>query len=437
MKTTKFKMPVDTKLYDLLGVEPSASTNEIKKQFRRLARQYHPDKAGAEHEEKFKEISYAHEILTDDKKRDLYDRYGEKGLVEGGMSAGMEDLLGHIFGHGSGMGGGMGGFDSMFGFGPFGMGGGGRRRQQRRRGEDTVHPLRVKLEDLYMGKVSKLKLRKKIICSQCDGVGGKGNAVQKCYSCNGNGIKISIQPIGPGMVQQVQKVCPDCQGEGEVIDAKNRCKKCNGKKVVEETKILEVHVNRGMMDGERITFRGEGDQQPGVETGNVVIVIQQLPHEQFVRKGDNLNMKLKIGLTEAICGFKIPIKHLDGREILISNPVGKVIEPGSTKFIMDEGMPRHRDPTEKGHLFIEFDVIFPDNEFLDDEGLKKLEKLLPPRPEIMDIPDSDALVFDCPLIDLDKSNHDTGSYRDAYNESDDDEDGMHGHGGPGVQCATQ
>jgi len=438
-------MPVDTKLYDILGVAPTASVNEIKKQYKKLARQYHPDKAGAEHEEKFKEIAFAHEVLSDQQKRDLYDRYGEKGLQEGGMGAGMDDILNHIFGGGHGGGGhGHGGFDSMFGFGgPFGMSGmggmgGGRRRQQRRRGEDTVHPLRVKLEDLYMGKVSKLKLRKKVICSTCEGAGGKGNAVQKCFSCNGNGIKISIQPLGPGMVQQVQRVCPDCQGDGEIIDAKNRCKKCLGKKVVEESKILEVHVNKGMMDGEKITFRGEGDQQPGIETGDVVIVIQQLPCEQFKRKGDNLHMKLTIGLTEALCGFKIPVRHLDNRELLVSNPQGQVINPESQKFILNEGMPRHRDPTEKGHLFIEFEVVFPEKDFLEEDKLSVLEKLLPPRASPMDVPE-ESNVEECNLSEFDSAYHAEGGYRDAYNESDDEDDGPHGHGpgGPGVQCATQ
>merc|ERR1719474_2236785 len=141
------------------------------------------------------------------------------------------------------MGGMFGGFD------PFGMGmGGGRRRQQRRRGDDTVHTLRVTLEDLYNGKVSKLKLKKKVICGTCKGAGGKGNAVQTCSSCHGNGFKISIQPLGPGMVQQVQRVCPDCSGEGEVVDPQKRCKKCHGKKVCDETKILEVHVDKGMKE---------------------------------------------------------------------------------------------------------------------------------------------------------------------------------------------
>merc|ERR1712142_14971 len=127
---------------------------------------------------------------------------------------------------------------------------------------------------------SKLKLTKKVICDACKGVGGKGNAVQKCYSCDGNGIKISVQPLGPGMVQQVQRVCPDCAGEGEVIDPRKKC---------------------------------------------------------------------------------------------------KVVEPGCKRVILYEGMPMHRNPFEKGHLYIEFDVIFPPNGFLATDGLKELEKVLPKR----------------------------------------------------------
>lgn len=432
-------MVVDTKLYDLLCVAPNASTNEIKKQYKKLARQFHPDKVGQEAGEKFKEISFAHEILTDPEKREVYDRYGEKGLSEGGMASGMEDLLGHIFGGGGGgasMFGGFGGFDP-FGMGGMGMGGmrGGRRGQRRRRGEDTVHPLRVTLEDLHNGKVSKLKLRKKVICATCKGAGGKGNAVQQCYSCHGNGIKISIQPLGPGMVQQVQRVCPDCSGEGEVIDAKNRCKKCLGKKVCEETKILEVQVDKGMKDGQKVTFRGEGDQQPGVETGDVIIVLQQQPHNRFTRQGDDLHMKLSIGLTEAICGFKIPIQHLDNRELLVTNNPGKVIEPGTKRAILNEGMPMFRNPMAKGHLYIQFDVIFPENNSIATETLTALEALLPPRETQMEHDPEEV-----EEVDL-RNLADTpgfGGGGQAYHDDDDDDDGPgHAHGGPGVQCASQ
>jgi len=423
-------MVVDTKLYEILGVAPDAHVNEIKKQYKRLARQFHPDKAGVETEEKFKEISFAHEILTNPEKRELYDRYGEKGLMEGGMGHGMEDIFSHIFG-------GHGGGGLFGGFGPFGMGG--RRRPQRRRGEDTVHTLKVTLEDLHNGKTSKLKLTKKVICEVCKGIGGKGNAVQKCYSCDGNGIKISIQPLGPGMVQQVQRVCPDCSGDGEVIDPRKKCKECNGKKVCEEKKILEVQVDKGMKEGQKITFRGEGDQQPGVETGDVVIVLQQLPHNLFKRHGDDLTMNLKIGLTEALCGFKIPIQHLDNRELLITSQSGKVIEPGCRRVILYEGMPMHRNPFEKGHLFVEFDVIFPPNNYLVTEKLKELEKVLPPRTIAMEPDLNDEDVYEVDIVNFDDTTYKKESRsREAYREDDDDEmDGHHAHGPGGVQCATQ
>lgn len=439
-------MVVDTKLYEILGVSPDAHVNEIKKQYKKLARQFHPDKAGSEAEEKFKEISFAHEILTNPEKRELYDAYGEKGLREGGMGHGMDDLFSHIFGGGGGHGGGL-----FSGFGPFGMGGmggmsgmhgmgGGRRRQQRRRGEDTVHTLKVTLEDLHNGKMSKLKLTKKVICDPCKGVGGKGNAVQKCYSCDGNGIKISVQPLGPGMVQQVQRVCPDCAGEGEVIDPRKKCKECNGKKVVEEKKILEVQVDKGMKEGQKVTFRGEGDQQPGVETGDVVIVLQQLAHDRFTRHGDDISMNLKIGLTEALCGFKIPIQHLDNRELLITSGQGKVIEPGCKRVILYEGMPMHRNPFEKGHLYIEFDVIFPPNDFLANDGLKELEKVLPKRDiETMEANLNDEDTYEADLVNFDDTTYkkERGRYHDQQDMDDDDGHPGHGHGGPGVQCATQ
>lgn len=335
----------------------------------------------------------------------------------------------------------MGGlFGGMGGFDPFRMGGmgGGRRRQQRRKGEDMVHPLRVTLDDLFNGKLSKLKLKKKIICSACKGAGGKSGAVQSCAGCNGQGIKISIQPLGPGMVQQVQRVCPDCGGEGEQIDEKNRCKKCNGKKVCEDTKILEVQVDKGMKDNQKITFRGEGDQQPGVEPGDVIIVLQQVEHEKFKRQGDDLHYTMNIGLTEALCGFKVPLQQLDKRELLITNNPGKIIEPGCTRCIIGEGMPRHRNPFERGNLFVKFNVVFPDHMHTDEDDMKALEKLLPPGTQAMIVDDETTVTMS--LNDYTPSN---ASGTNAYDEEDEEEEGHghgHGHGGPGgpgVQCATQ
>jgi len=417
----------DTKLYDILGVKPNASEPEIKKAYRKLAKQYHPDKnPDPEVAEKFKDISFAHDVLTDEEKRSIYDRYGERGLREGmGGMGGMDDIFSHIFGRG----GGGGGLFSHFGFSDFG---GGRQRKQQRRGENVMHSLKVKLEDLYSGKTSKLKLNKNVICQACKGAGGKSGAVQTCHTCRGSGTKISLIQLGPGMVQQTQRVCPDCHGEGEIIDAKHRCKRCKGKKVVEESKILEVQVEKGMRDEERVFFRGEGDQQPGIEPGDVIIVLKQLEHERFSRRGDNLSLKIKISLVEALCGFQIPIKHLDGRELLITSPSGKVIKPGCVKLVPGEGMPRHRNPQEKGDLAVSFDIEFPSNNFLTDD-LMDLEKLLPPRLSIEDYKEDE--VYDVELLDEEHIiNEEHGRRKEAYGFEDDDEDEA---GGPqGMQCAT-
>lgn len=118
--------------------------------------------------------------------------------------------------------------------------------------------------------------------------------------------------------------CSDCQGEGEIINEKDRCSTCKGKKVCNETKILEVHVDKGMRENQKILFRGEGDQQPEVEPGDVVIILQQKPHEKFQRSGDDLYMNHTITLTEALCGFSFMMRQLDGRELMVTHPPGQV-----------------------------------------------------------------------------------------------------------------
>ncbi|KAJ8247293.1 hypothetical protein GJAV_G00244630 [Gymnothorax javanicus] len=406
----------DTKLYDILGVSPSASENDLKKAYRKLAKEYHPDKnpnAG----DKFKEISFAYEVLTNPEKKELYDRYGEQGLREGGGGGGgMDDIFSHIFGGG------------LFGF----MGGHSRSRNGgRRRGEDMVHPLKVSLEDLYNGKTTKLQLSGCQVAGFC-GQGGKTGAVQKCTACRGRGMRIMIRQLAPGMVQQMQSVCTDCNGEGEVISEKDRCRKCDGKKVVKEVKILEVHVDKGMKHGQKITFGGEADQAPGVEPGDIVLVLQEKEHEVFKRDAHDLHMTHKIGLVEALCGFQFTLKHLDGRQIVVKYPPGKVIEPGSVRVVRGEGMPHYRNPFEKGDLYIKFDVLFPDNNWINPEKLAELEDLLPSR---ADPPIISADAEEVDLLDYDLSQGSSGGHRrEAYNDSSDEEGGPHG---PGVQCAHQ
>lgn len=416
----------DNKLYEILGVSRNANDTELKKAYRKLAKEFHPDK-NPDAGDKFKEINFAYDVLSNPDKRELYDRHGLEALKEGGGGGGgfggagmFEDLFGGFFGM-PGMGG-MGGMGGMHGRG-------------RRRGEDTHHPLKVSLEDLYNGKTAKLQLSKTVVCKKCNGIGGKSGANQRCKSCNGRGIKVQLRQLGPGMVQQLQSVCNDCHGEGEVIREKDKCGDCNGKKVCSETKILEVHVDKGMRDGQRIPFRGEGDQQPGVEPGDVIIVLQQKEHEVFTRKGEDLIMEHSLSLSEALCSFKFTLKHLDGRDLVIQSIPGEVIEPGKLKMVSEEGMPRYRNPFEKGNLYINFNITFPQNNFASEEQLRELESLLPPRPRV-EIPTGED-VEEVNLVDFDSSRGFGGpssSRNEAYAEDDDDE----GHGGnPRMKCAQQ
>lgn len=137
-----------------------------------------------------------------------------------------------------------------------------RRQQRERKSEDVAHPLNVRLEDLYKGAVKKLQLTKNVICSTCTGKGStKENAVKSCSGCRGQGIRIVMRQLGPGMVQQMQVKCPDCDGQGEIIKDSDRCPKCKGEKTVQEKKVLEVQIEKGMQHGQKIPFRGEADQK--------------------------------------------------------------------------------------------------------------------------------------------------------------------------------
>jgi len=201
---------------------------------------------------------------------------------------------------------------------------------------------------------------------------------------------------------------------------------------VKEVKILEVHVDKGMKHGQKITFGGEADQAPGVEPGDIVLVLQEKENETFRRDGNDLFMNHKIGLVEALCGFQFMLKHLDGRQIVVKYPAGKVIEPAAVRVVRGEGMPQYRNPFEKGDLYVKFDVQFPNNNWISPEKLVELEDMLPSRSE-PPIITGDTEEVDLQDYDVSQSST-SGNRREAYNDSSDEEGGHHG---PGVQCAHQ
>lgn len=424
-------MAKDTKFYDILGVQPSASEAELKSAYRKLALKYHPDKnpnAG----DKFKEISAAYEILSDAEKRQIYDQYGEEGLQGGGA------------------GGGFGGMDPNDIFAQFfggGMGGRSRGPRGPRRGADMDFALGCTLEDLYNGKKTKIAVQRTVLCKGCDGKGGK--EVKTCSGCNGSGVKVTIRQMGP-MIQQMQGACDECNGSGETIRPQDRCTECKGKKIGSERKIIEINIDKGMSHGQKIKFSGEADQGPGIVPGDVVVILKEKEHSLYQRTGKDLNCDIKIDLLTALAGGSFTIPHLDGRKLEIS--LEDVVKPGEIRAISGQGMPEYKRPFNKGDLYITFEIEFPPTTWKRD--IAALESILPARTLTkapkdvsggmeMDIGDEnvehirDARIVDAATRRRRAEEAKRQEYARASGHSHESDDDHHGGGGSGAQCQQQ
>jgi len=409
-------MVKDTTYYDLLGVTPEVSVTEIKKAYRKMAVKYHPDKNpnNPAASEKFKEVSEAYEVLSDESKRKTYDQYGKEALKEG-SHASAEDIFSQFFGGG--------GFSSFFG------GGGGQRGPKK--GDDIVHEIQCTLDDLYKGKTTKLAVTRNVLCTKCEGSGAReGVAAGKCKTCDGRGIRLIVKQLGPGMIQQMQTPCNDCGGKGETIKEEDKCKVCKGKKVTKEKKVLQVYVDKGMKHGQKVVFSGEADEYPGVEAGDIIFVLSEKKHDLFRRNGNDLIIEYKLTLVEALAGFSFTIKHLDDRELLIKSEKDEIINPGDVRVIEGEGMPQHKKPFEKGNLYIQFNIEFPKPGFFTPQQLKQLEAIWPPRKPLPKVTD-DMEQYELKKVSESQQQRKQGRKGESYDEDEEPQ------GGNRVQCAQQ
>lgn len=414
------------KFYETLEVAKDASETDIKKAFRRQAMVHHPDKGGDP--EKFKELQRAYEVLTDKDKRAIYDEHGEEGLESGGPRGGGDDM--DIF--------------DLFG------GGGGRRQgggaREKRKGQTAMFPLELTLEEMYNGTTKKLRLTRNALCKGCKGKGGKSS--KTCTDCRGQGVRVVMRQIGPGMLTQSQHQCPACNGEGTIVPAADRCGDCQGNKLEKEKKNLDVVIPRGARTGQKQVFTGAGDEGPDVLPGDVEVVFSEKKHARFVREGNHLFMKRRITLLEALTGFKFDIQHLDGRVLVVTHAGGPV-KPGDVKRVPDEGMPSNGSIHNMGNLYIEFDVDFPAAHQITPDVRRVLAAALPaPAPYVPVAPvarvggtaedPEDAFLED---VDMTQERARFDSEKRAEREAEeDDRDSRHGHGprmqaGPGCQQA--
>jgi len=238
------------------------------------------------------------------------------------------------------------------------------------KGPDVELDLEVTLQDLYLGRTFEVAQKKQTLCHKCRGTGAKkASDVTTCSGCKGTGMKVKVQQLGPGFVQQTQTVCDECGGKGKKVTS--TCPHCKGKKVETGEDTLTIIVERGMQEGEKITFPSQSDEAPDQTPGDLIFKIVTVPHKKFTRKNDDLQYSLTISLLEALVGFTKKIKHLDGHLVEVERK--EVTKPGQIITITSEGMPMHNFPSQTGNLYIEITVKFPNSLTTEQkEGFKKL-----------------------------------------------------------------
>lgn len=340
--------------YEVLGLQKGATEEEIKKAYRKLAVKYHPDRNPDDKEaaEKFREATEAYEVLSDEKKRPLYDQYGFAGVDEQMGGGGAQ--YSHAFHDFSDLFGGMGGgfgdiFDNIFG-------GGGRTSSRRRSGPQEGASLRydlhISFKDAVLGTKVDIRFKHNETCEACNGTGCAAGATRKtCPTCNGIG-----QVRRSAGFFSVQQPCPDCGGTGTKID--KPCRECGGRGVKEKAKKVALTIPAGVDDGKRFALSHQGDAgENGGPAGDLIVILHVDPHPLFERDAQDLYCAIPVSFTQAILGADISIESIDGKKIAIKIPAGT--SSGKLLRIKGEGVPFTGNPGKRGDLYIKVVVQIP------------------------------------------------------------------------------
>lgn len=353
--------------YEVLGVGKTASKDDIKKAYRKIAMKYHPDKnpGDSEAEAKFKEAAEAYAVLNDEQKRAQYDQFGHAGMDgaspfgqgfhAGGADFDLSDAL-RVFMEGFG---GFGGFGDIFGGG--GRGRGGRRSN---RGSDLKIKLKLSLEEIAAGVNKKIKVQRHESCDSCSGTGAEaGTGKTTCHVCHGAG---EVQQVSRSMFGQFVNVqpCPNCEGTGEII--RQPCHTCGGSGRTRSESMITAKIPPGVTTGNYLTMRGEGNAGPrGGSSGDLIVLIEEQEHDLFIRDGDDVFMEVEIPVPLAVSGTDLEIPTLSGK-VNLKIPAG--VQSGKILRLRGKGIP-HLNSNMVGDQMVKIQVRTP-------EKLDKVEKKL-------------------------------------------------------------
>jgi molecular chaperone DnaJ len=355
--------------YEILGIAKDSDSAGIKRAYRSLAMKYHPDRNQGDDDaiNKMKEINEAYAVLSDNKKRQIYDTYGHAGLE--GMST--SDIfsnvdfgsLFHEFGLGDiGFGGSI--FDTLFG-------GSGRSSRRRNRGSNLRYDLEITLEEVVTGVEKKIDIPRNKVCSSCRGSGAREGGLNTCDKCHGTGQVVVEQKAAFGIFRQIS-ACPHCQGKGKEI--KEKCELCNGKGVLENNSEIKVTIPKGVDSGYSIRFQGEGESDGGsITPGDLYVVVNVKAHELFERRGDDIIMAHEIDFTHAALGAVLD--DVPGIEGNVTLEIPEGTQAGEILRISNKGIP-HTDSAGRGDQYVMIKPVTPrDLSEREKELLREFENL--------------------------------------------------------------